>query len=61
MYPGAADFLSHRFSTREHPERMRHPLWRESFVHGIVHADVEPLESVSFHKRSAVCARSCEC
>ena len=35
----AADFVSYRFSTRELPERMRIPLWRENFGRGIVHVD----------------------
>jgi AraC-like DNA-binding protein len=48
MSANAADFVSHRFSTRELPERMRLPLWRESFVRGIVHADIEPLSSAPF-------------
>ena len=48
MSTDAADFVSHRFSTRELPERMRLPLWRESFVRGIVHADIEPLSSAPF-------------
>ncbi|MBR0869351.1 helix-turn-helix transcriptional regulator [Bradyrhizobium tropiciagri] len=45
----ATDFVSHRFSTRELPERMRLPQWRESFARGIVHADIEPLSSTTFH------------
>ena len=49
MSTDAADFVSHRFSTRELPERMRLPLWRESFVRGIVHADIEPLSIAPFH------------
>ncbi|MCP3399003.1 AraC family transcriptional regulator [Bradyrhizobium sp. CCGB20] len=48
MSTDAGDFVSHRFSTREHPERMRLPLWRESFVRGIVHVDVEPIASIPF-------------
>jgi AraC-like DNA-binding protein len=44
----AADFVSYRFSTRELPERMRIPLWRENFGRGIVHVDIEPLLDVPF-------------
>ncbi|MBR0825422.1 helix-turn-helix transcriptional regulator [Bradyrhizobium manausense] len=45
MSTDAAEFVSHRFSTRELPQRMRLPLWREDFGRGIVHADIEPLSS----------------
>jgi hypothetical protein len=45
---GAAEFVSYRFSTRELPERMRIPLWRETFGRGMVHVDIEPLSSVPF-------------
>ncbi|OAF09978.1 transcriptional regulator [Bradyrhizobium centrolobii] len=48
MSTDAAEFVSHRFSTRELPERMRVPLWRETFGRGIVHADIEPLSNVPF-------------
>ncbi|WP_246799336.1 AraC family transcriptional regulator [Bradyrhizobium sp. CCBAU 51753] len=48
MSTNAADLVSHRFSTRELPGPMRLPLWRESFVRGIVHADIEPLSSAPF-------------
>lgn len=48
MSTDAADFVSYRFSTREHPERMRLPLWRERFMRGIVHVDIEPLTNVPF-------------
>jgi hypothetical protein len=48
MSTDAAEFVSHRFSTRELPERMRLPLWREDFGRGIVHADIEPLSNVPF-------------
>ncbi|MCA1515627.1 AraC family transcriptional regulator [Bradyrhizobium sp. NBAIM01] len=48
MSVDAAEFLSHRFSTRELPERMRIPLWREDFGRAIVHADIEPLSNVPF-------------
>ena len=42
MSTGTADFASYRFSTRELPERLRIPMWRERFCRGIVHADIEP-------------------
>ena len=48
MSTSAADFVSYRFSTRALPERMRIPLWRESFGRNIVHADIEPLSDVPF-------------
>jgi AraC-like DNA-binding protein len=48
MSTGAADFMSYRFSTREFPERMRIPLWREKFGRCIVHADIEPLSDTPF-------------
>ncbi|MGY8685968.1 AraC family transcriptional regulator [Bradyrhizobium sp. UFLA05-153] len=48
MSTDAAEFASHRFSTRELPERMRVPLWRENFGRGIVHVDIEPLSDVPF-------------
>lgn len=48
MSTGAADFVSHRFSTRMLPERMRIPLWRENFGRGIVHVDIEPLSDIPF-------------
>ncbi|MGY8667881.1 AraC family transcriptional regulator [Bradyrhizobium sp. UFLA05-109] len=48
MSTDAAEFASHRFSTREIPERMRVPIWRESFGRGIVHVDIEPLSDVPF-------------
>ena len=48
MSMDAAEFVSHRFSTREFPERMRIPLWREDFGRGIVHADIEPLSNAPF-------------
>ncbi|MGN1288565.1 MAG: helix-turn-helix domain-containing protein [Bradyrhizobium sp.] len=48
MATDAADFSSYRFSTRDHPERIRLPLWREHFGRCIVHADIEPLSDVPF-------------
>jgi len=39
MSTGAADFVSCRFSTRQLPERMRIPLWRENFGRSFVHVD----------------------
>ena len=48
MSTGTADFVSYRFSTRELPERMRIPMWREKFGRGIVHADIEPSSDVPF-------------
>jgi AraC-like DNA-binding protein len=48
MSTDAADFVSHRFSTRELPKHMQLPLWRESFVRGIVHVDIEPISDVPF-------------
>jgi AraC-like DNA-binding protein len=44
----AAEFISRHFSTRELPERMRLPLWRENFGRCIVHADIEPLSDAPF-------------
>jgi AraC-like DNA-binding protein len=44
----AAEFVSHRFSTRELPERMRLPLWRDYFGQGLVHAEIEPLSKAPF-------------
>lgn len=54
MSTGAADFSSYRFSTRELPERMRVPLWRESFGRSIVHADIEPLSAVPFRAEATL-------
>ncbi|MGF6308306.1 AraC-like DNA-binding protein [Bradyrhizobium sp. i1.8.4] len=48
MATDAANFASYRFSTRDHPERIRVPLWREHFGRCIVHADIEPLSDVPF-------------
>jgi AraC-like DNA-binding protein len=44
----AAEFVSLHFSTRELPERMRLPLWRDNFGRCIVHADIEPLSNAPF-------------
>ncbi|QOZ31810.1 helix-turn-helix domain-containing protein [Bradyrhizobium sp. CCBAU 53421] len=46
MATDAADFASYRFSTRDVPERIRIPLWREHFGRCIVHADIEPLSNI---------------
>ncbi|WP_024517974.1 AraC family transcriptional regulator [Bradyrhizobium sp. Tv2a-2] len=54
MSAGAADFISLRFSTRELPERMRIPMWREEFGRGIVHADIEPLSDVPFQAEATL-------
>lgn len=54
MSEAAADFLSYRFSTREFPERMRMPLWREEFGRCIVHADIEPLSDVPFQAEATL-------
>src|ERR1700742_4482546 len=43
-----SDFVSYRFSTREVPERIRIPMWRESFGRTIVHADIEPSSDIPF-------------
>ncbi|WLA81685.1 helix-turn-helix transcriptional regulator [Bradyrhizobium elkanii] len=48
MPTDAADFASYRFSTRDLPERIRIPLWREHFGRCIVHADIEPLSDSLF-------------
>ena len=48
MPAGAADFATIRFSTREIPERMRIPMWREEFGRRIVHVDIEPSSSGPF-------------
>jgi AraC-like DNA-binding protein len=44
----AAEFESHQFSTRELPERMRLPLWRDYFGRGLVRAEIEPLSKAPF-------------
>lgn len=54
MSTGTADFVSYRFSTRELPERMRIPTWRERFGEGIVHADIEPLLDVPFEAEATL-------
>jgi len=54
MSTGAADFVSHRFSTRMLPERMRIPLWRENFGRGIVHVDIEPLSDIPFQAEATL-------
>ncbi len=54
MSTGAADFTSCQFSTRELPERMRIPLWRESFGRLIVHVDIEPLSDVPFRAEATL-------
>ncbi len=54
MSTGTADFVSHRFSTRELPERMRIPLWRENFGRNIVHVDIEPLSDVPFQAEATL-------
>ncbi|HEX7925156.1 MAG TPA: AraC family transcriptional regulator [Bradyrhizobium sp.] len=46
MPTDAADFASYRFSTRDVPERIRLPLWREHFGRCVVHADIEPLSNI---------------
>jgi len=48
MSTGAADFTSLQFSTRDLPERMRIPMWREEFGRRIVHVDIEPSSDVPF-------------
>ncbi|MGJ4941618.1 AraC family transcriptional regulator [Bradyrhizobium sp. HKCCYLS1011] len=48
MCKDAAEFVSHHFSTRELPERMRLPLWRDYFGRGLVHAEIEPLSKAPF-------------
>jgi len=48
MPTDAANFASYRFSTRDLPERVRIPLWREHFGRCVVHADIEPLSDVPF-------------
>lgn len=48
MSTDAAEFVVHRFSTRELPARMRLPLWREHFGRSIVRADIQPLSNGPF-------------
>lgn len=50
----SADFISYRFSTRELPERMRVPLWRERFGRCIVHADIEPFPDIPFRAEATL-------
>ena len=54
MSTGAADFVSYRFSTRQLPERMRIPLWRENYGRGIVHVDIEPLSDAPFQAEATL-------
>jgi len=54
MSTGAADFVSCRFSTRQLPERMRIPLWRENFGRSFVHVDIEPLSDVPFRAEATL-------
>ncbi|NEU96801.1 helix-turn-helix transcriptional regulator [Bradyrhizobium uaiense] len=46
MHTDAANFVSYRFSTRDLPERIRIPAWREHFGRCVVHADIEPLSDI---------------
>ena len=48
MPAGTADFTSLRFSTRELPEQMRIPMWREELGRRIVHVDIELSSDVPF-------------
>lgn len=54
MSTAAADFSSYRFSTREFPERMRIPAWRENFARSIVHVDIEPLSDAPFRAEATL-------
>jgi AraC-like DNA-binding protein len=54
MPAGAADFMSLRFSTRELPERMRIPMWREEFGRRVVHVDIEPSSDVPFQAEATL-------
>ncbi|MFH0298608.1 helix-turn-helix domain-containing protein [Bradyrhizobium sp. 31Argb] len=54
MSTGATDFVSYRFSTRELPERIRIPMWRENFGRTIVHADIEPSSEVPFQAEATL-------
>ena len=54
MSTGTADFASYRFSTRELPERLRIPMWRERFCRGIVHADIEPSSDGPFQAEATL-------
>ena len=42
------DEVTHRFSTRELPERERLSRWREEFGRGMVRVDIEPLSQAPF-------------
>ncbi|WP_420966697.1 helix-turn-helix domain-containing protein [Bradyrhizobium sp. B120] len=46
MPTDAANSASYHFSTRDLPERIRLPLWREHFGRCVVHADIEPLSNI---------------
>ncbi|MCC8968053.1 AraC family transcriptional regulator [Bradyrhizobium sp. Pear76] len=46
MPTDAAHSASYRFSTRDLPERIRIPAWREHFGRCVVHADIEPLSDI---------------
>jgi hypothetical protein len=50
----AANFTSLRFSTRELPERMRIPIWREEFGRRIVHVDIEPSSDLPFQAEATL-------
>lgn len=54
MSADTADFKSIRFSTRELPERMRIPMWREEFGRRIVHADIETVSDAPFHAEATL-------
>ncbi|MHC2256761.1 AraC-like DNA-binding protein [Bradyrhizobium embrapense] len=54
MPTDAADFASYRFSTRDLPERIRLPLWREHFGRCVVHADIEPLSNIPIEAHASL-------
>ncbi|WP_407148364.1 helix-turn-helix transcriptional regulator [Bradyrhizobium sp. ORS 86] len=54
MSADAADFNSIRFSTRDLPERMRIPMWREEFGRRIVHADIAAASDAPFHAEATL-------
>ncbi|KWV53209.1 transcriptional regulator [Bradyrhizobium macuxiense] len=54
MSAGAADFRSIRFSTRELPERIRIPMWREEFGRCIVHADIAAASDAPFQAEATL-------
>ncbi|WP_166303070.1 MULTISPECIES: helix-turn-helix transcriptional regulator [unclassified Bradyrhizobium] len=56
MPTDAANFISYRFSTRDLPERIRIPAWREHFGRCVVHADIEPLSNVPFEADASLYA-----